>query len=202
MAHRYGLPSNGGEMQYLKAYKHAFGHRVRHGDLFLHLQNETAEDILKPIAELIARRRTHRLRKGIACCLSGVRSRLFVKTVELDSFPNRLRATLGLRRRDGAHIWPVAELLNTVDAFHRGAPVPRVLGFGYRRRGVSLVRELFLVSEMLDGHVNGQDWLRGGEADVEAFVRSCFGLFHELHERQVFHLDLWLANIMLDPARP
>lgn len=189
-------------MKYLKPYKTEYSHRVYQGDLCLHLQDDSAADILPPIAQLVDMRAREPLRRSVARCLSGVRSRLFVKSVEIDSLPSRLRATLGLRRRDGGHIWPVAELLNSVEAFRRGAPVPRVVGFGYRRRGVRLVRELFLVSEMLDGHVNGLDWLQTPGADVEALLRQSFVLFRQLHEQEIFHLDLWLANIMLDPACP
>lgn len=187
-------------MQYLKSYKTEFSHRVRHGDLSLYLHDGSAADILQPIAELIGMRSSERLRRCVTRCLSGARSSLFVKTVEIDSLPSRLRATFGVQRRGTGHIWPVAELINSIEASRRGAPVPRVMGFGYQRRGLRLVRELFLLSELLDSHVNGLHWLQEANGDIEPFLHNVFALFLQLHEREIFHLDLWAANVMLDPA--
>ncbi len=186
-------------MQYLKSYKTEFSHRINQGDLRLYLHDDKAADILQPIAELISLRGREHLRRCVTRCLSGVRSRLFVKTVEIDSIPSRLRATFGVQRRGSGHIWPVAELINTIEASRRGAPVPRVMGFGYQRRGLRLVRELFLVSELLDSHVNGLHWLEEAGGDIESFLPKVFALFRQLHEREIFHLDLWAANIMLNP---
>lgn len=188
-------------MRYLRTYKTDFRHRVRQGDLSLYLNDDSAADILPPLAQLIQQRSRGGLRRSVVRCLSGVRSRLFVKTVEIDSLPSRIRATFGLQRRGTGYIWPVAELINSIEAYRLGAPVPRVIGFGYRRRGVRLVRELFMVSEMLDGHVDGLQWLKEPGIEIEPFLRRVFALFRRLHELQIFHLDLWAANVMFDPAR-
>lgn len=188
-------------MRYLKSYKTEFNHRVRQDDLLLYLSDSSAADILAPIAQLIQLRTREPLRRGVVRCLSGLHSRFFVKTVEIDSLPSRLRATFGWQRRGSGYIWPVAELINSVEAFRLGAPVPRVIGFGYRRRGVSLVRELFMVSELLEGYIDGLQWLQKPGAEFEPFLQRAFSLFRRLHELQIFHLDLWAGNIMFDPAR-
>lgn len=189
-------------MRYLKPYRGRFPHTVRQGELTLHLDSQGVADILPPIAALIGERGTRPMRRSVAGCLTGARSRLFVKTVEIDSLPCRLRVTLGLQRRNIGYDWPVAELINTLEAARRGAPVAGVRGFGYRRRGRRLVRELFLVSEMLDGYVNGLHWLEQPGTCVATFLVDVFGLLLHLHGLGIHHLDLWAANIMLDPAQP
>jgi len=189
-------------MQYLGAYKRIFNHQARLQDLTLHVRDDTCADILSPIADLLGRRGHEPLRGSLTRCLSGSRSRFFVKTEKIDTLLSRLRATFGLQRSDGGQTWLVAELRNSVEAYRRGAPVPQVAGFGYQRRGLRLVREFFLVSEMLDGHVNGMDWVQVPGTDIEPFLLRCFALFKQLHDREIFHLDLWLANIMLNPAQP
>ncbi|WP_339410473.1 lipopolysaccharide kinase InaA family protein [Pseudomonas sp. EA_35y_Pfl2_R5] len=186
-------------MRYLKSYQQGFSHTVVSGDLTLHLDEEEAADILEPISVLLAQRNNGTLRRNISGCMSGVRSRLFVKTVELESLPSRLRVTLGRQRRLGWYDWPIAELMNSVNARHQGAPVPRLRGFGYLRQGLFPVRELFLISEVLDGYVDGQFWLAQPQMQIEPFLQSAFALIGELHEKQVCHLDLWVGNIMLDP---
>lgn len=175
---------------------------VQQGDLTLHLQDDAAADILLPIAELVGRRPSKSMRRTFTGCLSGTTSRLFVKTVEIDSLPSRFRITYGLQRRSGGYDWPVAELINTVEAFQRGVPVPRLRGFGYSRRGVRMVKELFLISDMLDDHLDGRRWLSHPDMQIEPFLRSVFALFEELHGKQVSHLDLWVGNIMLHPQKP
>ncbi len=189
-------------MRYLGTYKRIFKHEARLQDLTLHVRDHDCADVLSPISELLGRRGHEPLRGSLTRCLDTSRSRFFVKTEKIDSFPSRMRATFGMQRSDGGHTWLVEELRNSVEAFRRGAPVPQVAGFGYQRRGRRLVREFFLVSEMLDGHVNGMEWIRRPGIDIESFLQSCFSLFKHLHDREIFHLDLWLANIMVDPANP
>ncbi|WNF45875.1 lipopolysaccharide kinase InaA family protein [Pseudomonas sp. SG20056] len=188
-------------MRYLKAYQQDFPHTVVSGDLTLHLDQEGTADILEPISSLMAQRKNGTLRRSISGCMRGVRSRLFVKAVELESLPSRLRVTLGRQRRLGGYDWPIAELMNSVDAWRQGASVPRLRGFGYRRQGLFPVRELFLISDMLDGHVDGKFWLTQPQMQIEAFLQGAFALIRELHEKHVCHLDLWAGNIMLDPQR-
>lgn len=188
-------------MRYLKPYKQEFPHTVVSGDLTLHLDNDGAADILKPISALLAQRDSGELRRSISGCMSGASSRLFVKTVELESLPSRLRVTLGMQRRVGGYDWPIAELINSASAWRQGAPVPRLRGFGYRRNGVRPVRELFLISDMLDGYVDGKFWLSQPQMQIEPFLQGAFALIRELHEKLVCHLDLWAGNVMLDPQR-
>ena len=189
-------------MRYLSPYKRIFNHQACLQDLTLHVRDNASADVLSPIAELIGRHGHEPLNGGLTRRVGAFHSRFFVKTEKIDSFPSRLRATLGLQGSGGGRTWLVEELRNSVEAFSRGAPVPSVVGFGYQRRGRRLVREFFLVSEMLDSHINGLDWIRVPGTDIEPFLLNCFALFRDLHDREVFHLDLWVGNIMLNPAQP
>lgn len=189
-------------MRYLRSYKKVFKHRARLQDLTVHAQDSSSTAILSPVAALLNRRGHEPLRGSLTRCMSTSGARFFVKTEKIDSFPSRLRATFGLHRSEGGYTWLVEELRNSVEAWHRGAPVPRVAAFGYQRRGRRLVREFFLVSEMLDGHINAMEWIQRPGVDVEQLLLNCFALFKQLHDREIFHLDLWLANIMLDPQQP
>lgn len=189
-------------MRYLKkAYQQDFPHQISRGDLTLHLAESASADIIEPIASMLAQRGDQSVGRSMSGCLAGSHSRLFVKTVALESLPTRFRVTLGLQRRAGGYDWPIAELMNTVGAHRLGAPVPRLKGFGYLRRGRRLARELFLISEMLDEHVDGKHWLGLPDQPIEPFLHGAFDLLHDLHAMQVCHLDLWAGNIMLDPAR-
>lgn len=189
-------------MRYLGTYKRMFKHEARLRDLTLHVRDHDSADVLSPISELIGKRGHEPLRGSLTRCFDTSRSRFFVKTEKIDTFPSRMRATFGLQRSEGGYTWLVEELRNSIEAFRRGAPVPKVAGFGYQRRGRRLVQEFFLVSEMLEGHVNGMEWIQRPGIDIESFLLNCFSLFKQLHDREIFHLDLWLANIMVDPTKP
>ncbi|GIZ10992.1 lipopolysaccharide kinase InaA family protein [Pseudomonas sp. NCCP-436] len=107
--------------------------------------------------------------------------------------------TLGLPRRQGIFDWGLAEVINSIEAYRRGVPTAPLKGFGCRRRGRGLVSEVFIVSQWLEGHVDGVEWLRQPGVDVEEFVLGAFDLIRVMHEKEVHHLDLWAANIMVDP---
>lgn len=124
---------------------------------------------------------------------------LFVKTVTLKSLASRLRVTFGWRRRSGQYDWPVAELLNNLGAHNQGSPTPKLRGFGFRRSSLGLVHEFYLITEALAGYQDARHALASGEVDVLKAVESIFNLMVELHSKNVHHLDLWCANIMLDP---
>lgn len=126
---------------------------------------------------------------------------LFVKSTKLIGFRLRLRCTLGVMRSKGLYDWPIEELVNNINAYKAGAPVPEVKGFGVRRNGFML-NELILFVENLDGYVDGFKWIKSPECNVIEFVMSAVNLIVDLHDCQVYHLDLWVGNIMLDPQRP
>ncbi len=158
--------------------------------------NVYAEDALR-FTRKHARDNCRRYTKVIKC---GDDS-LFVKSTKLSGFRSRLRCTLGVLRSKGLYDWPIEELVNNINAYEAGAPVPEVKGFGVRRNGL-LLNELILFVENLDGYVDGVKWIKSPECNVIEFVRSAINLIVDLHDCRVYHLDLWVGNIMLDPQRP
>lgn len=127
---------------------------------------------------------------------------LFVKTVRFDTLPSMLRATFGLRRAHGEFDWPIAELINTLEAAQRRVPVPKVLGFGVRRNRWRLTRQIMLLTQTLSDYVDGKQWLADPRCELDIFVSAMLRLVVELNEQGVYHLDLWLGNVMLDPQNP
>ena len=123
-------------------------------------------------------------------------NRLFIKSSRLTGFRSRFRTTLGIERRKCGLDWELAELLNTVRAQELQAPTARLLGFAYRKQ-LGLVRDFSLIFELLEHYLPSHQWL-AQEVDPLPFLRSCFALFRELHEKQIYHLDLWAGNIMVD----
>lgn len=126
-------------------------------------------------------------------------SRLFIKSSRLIGFRSRLRTTLGIRRRKGGLDWEIAELLNTVRAEELQAPTSRLLGFAYRKQ-FGLISDVSLIFEFLEHHLPGHHWL-DRNVDPVPFLRNCFVLFRELHEKRIYHLDLWAGNVMIDSFR-
>ncbi|HLD65077.1 MAG TPA: lipopolysaccharide kinase InaA family protein [Pseudomonas sp.] len=189
-------------MLYLKPFLQEFPFTLRFGDLTLHLDDASVGDIIQAISGLIAERGHSYTSRRIARVLHVQQCALFVKSSLIENLRSRLRMTLGKARRKGGLDWPIAELINTSEAYRRGLAMPRLKGFGYRRVGHGLVTEIFLVSECLDGCLNGVEWLKRPEAEVETFLLDAFDLMRQQHEQQVFHLDLWVENLMLSPQNP
>ena len=123
-------------------------------------------------------------------------SRLFIKNSRLTGFQSRLRTTLGIERRRGGLDWEVAELLNTIRAEELHAPTARLLGFAYRKQ-LGLVSSVSLIFEFLEHYLPSHHWLEQKD-DPIPFLKSCFMMFRELHEKRIYHLDLWAGNVMVD----
>lgn len=190
-------------MYYLRNYRQAFPLTVNFEDLTLHLDDGSVGDVLPSIARLIEERSSRSSSsRRTSSVLHAQHAALFVKTSAIDNLRSKLRVTLGKPRRKGGFDWPIAELINTSEACRLGLPLPLLKGFGYRRKGLGLIEEVFLVSECLEGYVNGVEWLQQNGADVEIFLADAFNLLRELHDKEVFHLDLWAENFMVHPQAP
>lgn len=123
---------------------------------------------------------------------------LFAKIQTLDSIKAKLRVTLGRPLRDGRFDWPVEELLNTIEAKKRGADVPSLIGFGYKKSRLGITEEFFLITRLLDQHIDGLQWLERNPSEVETLIEKSFATLRSLHERSVTHMDLWIANLMFE----
>lgn len=159
------------------------------------LQHEV-QPILTSLSKLIDKRKSLRKQRLYESIDNGHRP-LFIKTTRLNSLASRLRVTTGLRRRSGTYDWPVAELNNHLTALQRVDLVPRINGYGFRRSRTGMVKEVFLIYENLCNHINGINWIKHNPQDIHAFIISALNLIVELNRHDIFHLDLWAANIML-----
>nr|WP_240158532.1 MULTISPECIES: lipopolysaccharide kinase InaA family protein [unclassified Pantoea] len=93
--------------------------------------------------------------------------------------------------------WSLEELINTHEAARRGARVPALKGFGYRRSKLGLMQDFILITELLTGHVDGMSTVRQAPESVHHVIRATFELLHALHAQGITHMDLWAANVML-----
>lgn len=154
------------------------------------------------IAELMTQRR--KLTKQRLCDWLQVNdARYFVKTSGLNSVAAKLRVTLGLPRRSGAHDWPIAELRNSHKANLRTPVAPKLLGYSKVRNAFGLVEEVVLVYEDLTEHINGAQWVKQHHAELPRLIPRLIDCILELNRLHIHHLDLWLGNFMLtDSADP
>jgi len=162
----------------------------------LNFSSKPASSVLEELAELISTPYSKRpSRTSLPMGREG--EQLFVKLQRIATLPKKLRVMFGRPRRSGRYDWPLEELLNTVNAVELGIVTAAVVGFGVVRPTLGIVNEFVLMTEMLDGHVNGLQWLEANPLQVEAFVQSAFAKTIELHRKGLVHLDLWAANIMV-----
>ncbi|MDT9631404.1 hypothetical protein F6S08_09185 [Pseudomonas sp. JV449] len=143
----------------------------------------------------------HQLTDRISAPLKGMEANLFAKSQPLDSLRPKLRVTFGRAKRDGAFDWPVEEVINTLGAQKRGAPIAGLYGFGYRKSALGLIQEFFIFTEMLEGHLNGLEWLKQ-ERDIQSLITASFKLLHCLHSKGVVHMDFWANNVMINLEQP
>lgn len=135
------------------------------------------------------------LRKGLA---------LFTKRTVVHTLSKRLRITRGASKGNGMLDWPIEEVCNTAVANHRGARMPKLVGYGYTRSRLGLVEELFLFTAMLQGHSNGLEWLERNPGRAQVLVRKAFAVLKALHGKGISHMDFWAGNVMVpdDETQP
>ncbi|WIE49865.1 lipopolysaccharide kinase InaA family protein [Pseudomonas sp. GM17] len=179
-----------------KQFRREFPYIVKEGNSTLHLNNTPRMRMSRALFGLICRRRLMKIKRISASVTIGSAS-LFVKAQALDSIKARFRVTLGISKRDGEFDWPVEELLNMVEASRRGADVPSLIGFGYKKSYLGLIEEFFIITQFLEGFIDGVQWLKRDPGQVEALIKASFGLLRTLHEKRITHMDFWVANVML-----
>jgi len=169
----------------------------------LHTALEDPCSLLRQAHELLSRREARN--KRVIGSIPNTSQPLFLKSSAMDSWKSRVRMTLGLerqRKHGGGYDWPVEELFNTLHAKQQGIPTARVFGFGYRRHPLGWIDEFFLLSEKLENHIDGREWLNNPGCDPTEFVASALQLIIRLHKHSLIHLDPWAANFMVNPADP
>lgn len=170
---------------------------IQNGQSTLHLNHSPSTNTSQALFEFIDNRRHKKIRRASAPVV-GDKAFLFAKVQSLDSIQAKIRVTLGNPLRDGRYDWPVEELLNTIEAGKRGADVPALIGFGYKKSRLGIIEEVFIITRLLDKHIDGLQWLERNPTQVETLIKKSFAVLRSLHERRITHMDLWAANLMFE----
>lgn len=170
---------------------------IQNGQSTLHLNHIPSKSTSKALFELIDNRRLKKIKRASSPVVSDD-AFLFAKVQSLDSIKAKMRVTLGKPMRDGRYDWPVEELLNTIEASKRGADVPALVGFGYRKSLLGITEEFFIITRLLDQHIDGLQWLERNPGKVEILITKSFAALRSLHVKRISHMDLWVANLMFE----
>lgn len=135
--------------------------------------------------------------KRTSAPLAGSADTLFAKRQVLETFPKRVRFARGTRKRCGMYDWPIEELLNTAEAYRRGARVPAVVGYGYTKSRLGLMNDFFIITELLQNYTDGYQCIRARPEDLERVIDASFELLFSLNSSGIYHMDLWAANVMM-----
>lgn len=192
-------------MRYLKKYIDKFSASQKSGRYRLHLlKGREFEGLLPALNGLsVTEQSIDASRTSQPLHLNN--ESIFVKRFAAGDLKHSLRMTFGVKRRRGGLDWPIAELINSCEVMSRSGGLPDLLGFGYRLSNLGLVEEVYLFFDLLEGYVNGIDWLESIKEkpdEVEEFLSDCVQLIASLNQLNIYHLDPWLENIMLHPDRP
>lgn len=181
-----------------------FPSTLRHLNAKLYLAKAPAQGAEHAFRRLIEARRHVRNRKmeRVSAPLAGLEHEVFAKSQPLDNLRPKIRVTLWRAKRDGMFDWPLEEVINTLEAQKRGAPVAQLTGFGYSKSAIGVTQEFFIFTELLTSHSNGMDWIQSPGNDVAAFIRVAFRVLKALHDKNLTHMDYWANNVMvsLTPA--
>ncbi|MFJ4145098.1 lipopolysaccharide kinase InaA family protein [Pseudomonas sp. NPDC089734] len=175
----------------------SFLHTYQVGKATFHFSEKPSAALLDSVNRWFKQPKS-KSRKRISGPLLAGKTRMFAKSQLLESFKARWRVTRGRQTADGRYDWAVEELHNTLAASQRGIPSPAVVGFGYIRRGLGLVQETLLLIELLDGYIDGQDWLEQNPDRVQWFVEQALELLLHSNAKGIYHLDFSALNIMLN----
>lgn len=192
-------------MRYLNRYKNFFSSIEKDGAYRFYIKpTETLNGLSSAVSALNNAERA----KGVSRTSTPLQltdRRIFLKRFAAGDFKHMLRMTFGLKRRQGGFDWPIAELVNSCEVLTRGGNIPDLKAFGFCFSPLGLIKEVFLIFELMDGYIDGLQWLeliKDNPDAVELFLTDCVALIANLHQREIYHLDPWLENIMLHPSQP
>lgn len=166
----------------------------------LHLSEQPSAEAQQALEHLILKRRARKLTRASAPLASGD-TPLFAKVQPLDTLKAKVRVTFGKPQRNGRFDWPLEELINTLEAQRRGVQMPPLQGFGYTKDRLGLTQEYFIITRLLDDHIDGVQWLKRNPENVETFILDAFELLSSLSHKNITHMDFWAGNIMI-PQTP
>ncbi|MEJ5060910.1 MULTISPECIES: hypothetical protein [unclassified Pseudomonas] len=166
------------------------------GNTTLHLNEQPSGEARQALEKLIKKRSAKKLTRASAPLASG-ETPLFAKVQPLDTLKAKVRVTLGKPQRNGRFDWPLEELANTLEAQRRGVQMPPLQGFGYTKDRLGLTQEYFILTRLLDDHIDGVQWLKRNPEKVKTFILDAFELLGSLSRKNITHMDFWLGNIMI-----
>jgi hypothetical protein len=166
------------------------------GNTTLHLTEQPSFEAQQALEQLIKKRNAQKLTRASAPLASGD-TPLFAKVQPLDTLKAKVRVTLGKPQRNGRFDWPLEELVNTLEAQRRGVQMPPLQGFGYSKDRLGLTREYFILTRLLEDHIDGVQWLKRNPENVETFILKAFELLSSLARKNITHMDFWIGNIMI-----
>jgi hypothetical protein len=166
----------------------------------LHLSEQPSTEAQQALEQLIHKRRAHKLTRASAPPASGD-APLLAKVQPLDTLKAKMRVTFGKPQRNGRFDWPLEELINTLEAQRRGVQMPPLQGFGYTKDRLGLTQEYFIITRLLDDHIDGVQWLKRNPDSVETSILDAFELLSSLSHKNITHMDFWAGNIMI-PETP
>ncbi|EJN32785.1 Lipopolysaccharide kinase (Kdo/WaaP) family [Pseudomonas sp. GM78] len=76
--------------------------------------------------------------------------------------------------------------------------MPALMGYGFKKSRLGIIEEFFIITRLLDQHIDGLQWLERNPDEVDTLIKKSFAALGALHERRITHMDLWAANLMLD----
>lgn len=185
-------------MQSLKAVKSTFPVRLQVANAILNFKQVPSPSALHAIGTLVTPSKGRA--KRVSQLLDHDDGKLFMKIQDIETLPKKLRVMLGRRKRSGRYDWPVEELVNTVLAAERGIEGAQVIGFGIVKPRFGIVQKFVLLTEYLDEHLNGLQWLEKHPDKACDFIQRCMQLIVRMNDCGFTHLDLWVANIMVPPT--
>ncbi|MDZ7888479.1 MAG: hypothetical protein U5M72_04150 [Pseudomonas sp.] len=159
---------------------------------YTHKADELLEAVL---AHLKEREKSNRSRLSAPICANG--KTFFVKSTRLTSLPSRARATFNLKRQNGLYDWPIAELHNNIIINKITDQAPALIGHAIRTGRTGLSKDVVLIFECLDKHIDGLLWIKKNPSRINEFVDSMLELIILLNNQGIVHLDLWARNVML-----
>lgn len=120
---------------------------------------------------------------------------LFIKSNKIKSLTKRLRVTSGIAKPFDYHL---KELQNNVLIEKKSINSPSLIGhFLLKKWGIA--HRAGLIFENLRDHVGAASYLKNNAQDTDKVIKNGIHLLNELIQKDIFHMDPRLENMMLDP---
>ena len=120
----------------------------------------------------------------------------FCKSRFLPKTKNKVRATLTALRLSRS-CPAITEITNNLNMAHLDY-VPTMLAYGFRKNACGLISGTAIATEFLGSCMNLREYLELYPDKRESIITSALSLISIKLKDEVFHLDFWLENILID----